>query len=155
MKMMGLTDLPGNPESKRGEVIKHILLELALKKILPQILDSYPDFIFMQDGAGIHQWKEVSAWLKEKGYRRMVWPPYSPDLNPIEHVWAELKKLVYKLHPELYSMTGSDTVIKEKIKSAVYEVWEHLSDDFLYSLVDSMEERVEAVRLARGGYMQF
>jgi hypothetical protein len=50
-------------------------------------------------------------------------------------------------------MISSNTVIKEKIKSAVYEVWEHLSDDFLYSLIDSMKEWVEAVRLARGGYI--
>jgi transposase len=155
MGMIGLTDLPGDLESKRDGVTGCILLELALKKILLQILDDYPDFIFMQDSAGIHRCKEVDAWLEEKGYKRIVWSPFSPDLNPIEYMWAELKKLVYKLHPELYSMTGSDTVIKEKIKSAVYEVWEHLSDDFLYGLVNSMKERVEAVRLARGGYTRF
>ena len=52
-------------------------------------------------------------------------------------------------------MTGSEDVIKEKIKSAVYEAWDQLSNEFLYSLVDSMQERVEAVRLARGGYTRF
>ena len=52
-------------------------------------------------------------------------------------------------------MSGPDDVIKEKIKSAVYEEWEQISDDFLYSLIESMEERVTAVRSARGGYTQY
>ena len=64
---MGLTDLPGDPESKRGGVTGRILLENALKKILPQILDDYPEFVFMQDGAGIHKKKR---WLH--GWKRKV-----------------------------------------------------------------------------------
>jgi hypothetical protein len=68
---------------------------------------------------------------------------------------SRTKKIVHKLHPELYSITASEDVIREKIKSAVYEAWEQLSDEFLYGLVDSMEERVKAVRLARGGYTRF
>jgi len=150
--MMGLTDLPGDPESKSGGVTGQIILEYALKKILPQILDGHPDLLFMQDGAKVHQRKELVAWLKEKGYEVMVWPPYSPDLNPIEHIWAELKKLVYKLHPELYAIEGPEATIIEKIKSAVYEVWEQISDQFLYSLIDSMKAWVQAVKRAGGGY---
>ena len=118
-------------------------------------MDGHSDLIFMQDGAGVHQRKELVVWLEEKGYRVMVWPPFSPDLNPIEHVWAELKKLVYQLHPELYTIEGPEDVIVEKIKGAVYEAWEQISDKFLYSLIDSMHERVKALRKARGGYTQY
>jgi len=153
--MMGLTDLSGDPESKRGGVTGRIILECALQKILPQILDGHPDLVFMQDGAKVHQKKELVVWLEEKGYKVMVWPPYSPDLNPIEHVWAELKKLIHKLHPELFTMEGPEGAIIERIKSAVYEAWELLSDEFLYGLIDSMKARVEAVRLARGGYTRY
>ena len=59
--MMGLTDLQGDPESKRGEVTDRVILECALKKILPQILDGHPEVIFMQDRAGVHQRKELVA----------------------------------------------------------------------------------------------
>ena len=106
----------------------------------------------MQDGAGVHKRKELVAWLKEKGYNILEWPPYSSDLNPIEHVWAELKKLVYQLHPELYTAEGPEDVIMEKIKSAVYKAWKQISDKFLYSLIDSMHKQVKVVRKARGGY---
>jgi len=52
-------------------------------------------------------------------------------------------------------MEGPEDIIIEKIKGAVYEAWEQISDKFLYSLIDSMEDWVEAVRLARGGYTQY
>ena len=63
-----------------------------------------------------------------------------------------MKKLVYKLYFELYTIEGSKDVIVKKIKGAVYEAWEQISDQFLYSLIDSMIEWVKAVRKARGGY---
>ena len=65
---MGLTDLAGDPESKRGGVTGRIILESTFKKILPQILDGHPDLTFMQDRAEVHKRRELVAWLKEKGY---------------------------------------------------------------------------------------
>ena len=46
-------------------------------------------------------------------------PPYSPDLNPIEHVWALVKDKLQKHYPELYLMKGSDNEIKEAIQEAI------------------------------------
>jgi transposase len=53
--------------------------------------------IFTMDGASVHTASSVQDWLKEKGYTVTEWPPYSPDLNPTEHLWFPTKERVYPL----------------------------------------------------------
>jgi transposase len=36
----------------------------------------------------------------------MKWPPYSSDLNPIEHVWVKFKDRAQKTYPRLKDTTG-------------------------------------------------
>ena len=67
------------------------LLEIS---VFPEINQVKPNFIFMQDNAPIHKANIVTEYLKNKKVIVFDWPPRSPDLNPIENVWAEMQRLV-------------------------------------------------------------
>lgn len=46
--------------------------------------------IFMQDNSPVHSAGKVMALLSRQPFETIDWPPFSPDLNPIENVWAHL-----------------------------------------------------------------
>ena len=53
--------------------------------------------VVVMDNAAFHKSEEISNLLKENGHRILWLPPYSPDLNPIEHKWAWVKSIRNKL----------------------------------------------------------
>ena len=46
-----------------------------------------------------HTSKVVAKWLKDNKVKLLEWPSQSPDLYPIENLWAELKKCVRARRP--------------------------------------------------------
>ena len=53
--------------------------------------------------------QSIIAWLalefyKKNKFDRLEWPPYSPDLNPIENIWGIVKQEVNKYDLLKYRM---------------------------------------------------
>jgi transposase len=55
-----------------------------------------PGDIVVMDNLGSHKGRAVRAAIRAAGARLLFLPPYSPDLNPIEQVFAKLKTLLRK-----------------------------------------------------------
>jgi transposase len=53
---------------------------------------SEEDIIFQQDNDPKHTSKKATEWFKEHDITLLDWPPQSPDISPIEHIWVVLKK---------------------------------------------------------------
>lgn len=70
------------------------LCERILKKVLASTLR--PGDLVVMDNLPSHQGDKVRDLIEAKGARRLLLPPYSPDLNPIEMAFSKLKALLRK-----------------------------------------------------------
>ncbi|KAJ0135309.1 hypothetical protein HZ326_20819 [Fusarium oxysporum f. sp. albedinis] len=120
--------------------------------ILPWFLQ--PGDIFMHDNASVHTARIVKALLEELQVQLMIWPPYSPDVNPIENLWALMKAEIYRLHPELTH--AEDTVATQHaLVLAAMEAWDNLEERVLKNLCDTMPNRITAIITAEGWYTKY
>jgi len=120
---------------------------------LALIID-HDDAIFLQDNAPIHTAHIVREWLEQHFITVMNWPPYSPDLNLIENLWAILKREIYKYYPELL-VTPNTKQTKEELITTAQNIWEHLGDSTVNNLADIMPHRIKAIIRAEGWYIQY
>ncbi|KAK3507927.1 hypothetical protein QTP70_003822 [Hemibagrus guttatus] len=56
-------------------------------------------WVLQQDNDPKHTSKSTSEWLKKNKMKTLEWPSESPDLNPIEMLWHDLKKVVHARKP--------------------------------------------------------
>ena len=82
------------------------------------------------------------------------WPPYSPDMNPIEHLWCHLKRLVYEVRPDTEDVRGEEAIGKA-LAEALNKAWQLIEDDIIDSLVESMPRRVDTLIKAKGWHTNY
>ena len=102
-----------------------------------------PGMIFMQDNAKIHTAGKTTKWFENHGIVLMDFPTYSPDLNPIEQLWFELKQLVNVLDPQLKTVKAGEDELRERLTAAVERAWLLISPERIRGLVESMDTRIK------------
>eukprot|EP00834_Sanchytrium_tribonematis_P005578 NODE_348_length_8996_cov_0.416433.p2 type:complete len:240 gc:universal NODE_348_length_8996_cov_0.416433:4558-5277(+) len=94
------------------------------------------DPIFMHDNAPIHRAKSTSDWLISKGIKKLEWPACSPDLNPIEDVWA-------LIHNKLSKIEFPGSI--DELENIFIKEWQNFPEETLKKLADSFKERMVKV----------
>ena len=121
------------------DILEENLLQPALDLRLGQ------RFIFQQDNDPKHTAKISKEWLQDNSVNILEWPSQSPDLNPIEHLWRELKMAVHRRFPS--NLMELERCCKEE--------WAKLPIDGCAKLVALYSKRLKAVIAAKGASTKY
>eukprot|EP00834_Sanchytrium_tribonematis_P005680 NODE_361_length_8796_cov_0.460274.p1 type:complete len:337 gc:universal NODE_361_length_8796_cov_0.460274:4499-3489(-) len=91
-------------------------------------------YVLQQDNASAHTAEIVTDFLDENGIDVIEWPPNSPDLSPIENIWAYLKKAIGE--------RGTPENFDELLKW-VTEMWDEICEKHCPKLYESIPRRIE------------
>ena len=94
-------------------------------------------------------------WFEENGIDITDWPPFSPDLNPIEHAWKALKEMVFKMFPEVWTAASKGEGDLRAMEEALKAAWDALPDSLFESLIESMPKRIQACIEAKGWHTKY
>ena len=105
---------------------------------------------FLHDNAPTFKANVVQKWLHDNGITCVEHPPYSPDLNPIENLWAWFAARVDKHNADSF----------EKLQDVLADEWEKMREDpgaleYMKTLVHSMPRRCQAVIDASGWHTKY
>ena len=85
---------------------------------------------FQHDNARPHVARVCQVFLANNNIVPLVWPPYSPDLSPIEHLWDELDSRV-RIRRNSPNTLG-------QLRTALLEEWENIPMRKINALVNSV-----------------
>ncbi|UYV69886.1 hypothetical protein LAZ67_7001096 [Cordylochernes scorpioides] len=111
----------------------------VLRPVTLPYLQGVPNALYQQDNARPHTARISQQALQD--VQMLPWPPYSPDLSPIEHVWDIIGRRLHAL-PQPRS--------EDELWQMVEREWRAIPQDAIRTLIDSLPRRVAACIAVRG-----
>jgi len=108
----------------------------------------HPGLSFQQDGGPGHNAEYSLEYMRARGVIPIFWPPFSPDLSPIESIWDRMKDILQALHPEVHQNS-------QRLREAVLEAWNMITDGEIRELIHTMHQRCLDVINANGMYTKW
>ncbi len=102
-------------------------------------------WVFQQDNDPKHTSKSTQKWLQTKRWIVLKWPAMSPDLNPIEHLWRDLKTAVGRRHPS--NLNDLEQFAKEE--------WSKIPVERCKKLIHGYRKRLISVIFSKGGATKY
>lgn len=88
-----------------GEIFR----QWSVERLIPEMA---PDSTVVADNLPAHKVAGIRTCLEDAGMGLLYLPPYSPDFNPIEQVFAKIKKLLRRILIIFNSRSGpSDRIL--------------------------------------------
>lgn len=103
--------------------------------------------ILQDDNATPHRAACVRLFKEELGIRTLKWPSRSPDMNPIEHVWSYMKRIIQN--------HGNPPQTLQQLQNAMVECWDQTPQPFIRRLICGMPRRISSLLNARGGHTRY
>ncbi len=126
-------------------------LSIVADHVHPFMTTVYPssDGYFQQENTPCHKAQIISDWFLEHDneFTLLTWPPQSPDLNSIEHLWDVVER-------EICIMDVQPTNLHQ-LRDAIRSIWTKISEECFLHLVESMPWRIKAVLKAKGGSTRY
>ncbi|GBM93371.1 Transposable element Tcb2 transposase [Araneus ventricosus] len=138
------TDLHVQSVTMTGHIYRDVILEQHVRLFRGAM---GAEFLFMDDNARPHRANIVDEYLQSEDITRMDWPAYSPDLNPIEHVWDMLGRRIAARQPP-------PTCLPE-LRRALLDEWCNIPQDQIDNLILSVPRRCKACIASSGRHTPY
>ena len=134
-------------EKSWGTITKESYSEHIVPKIA-EYMAAHSGLQFQQDNAGGHAAAFTMETMAMYGLRPIFWPSNSPDLNPIETLWNDMKNWIQEHYPEIHRSY-------RRLRATVEQAWEAIPHERIIELIESMPARCQAVIDAHGGEIKY
>lgn len=130
-----------------GPKYKRLLHRHVLPHCLTQMGPNGEVHTYMDDGASCHNCDLVIDYCAEKGIKRPDWPANSPDMNPIEWVWGDMKLKLSALPQKPASIA--------ELKLILTRIWGEYTVEYIQKLYGTMENRIQTLIAKNGANTNF